>query len=129
MCERVNGDLIEGFSSLFGNFLQMLTLSGIFLLENSKVSKIPPEMSVCSDVGLKVSTPNTTTAVLLSPEQSRIVHHPYKLDLTTTPIKLDSSFFKQFFYICRSAAAKPSRSTQSDQPNCSVPITTFVQRA
>ena len=31
MCERVNGDLIEGFSST----LQMLWLSGIFLLENS----------------------------------------------------------------------------------------------
>ena len=68
-----------------------------FLLENSKISKIPPEMSVCSDVGLKVSTPNTTTAVLLSPEQSRIVHHPYKLDLTPKPIKLDSSFDKSGF--------------------------------
>ena len=67
-----------------------------FLLENSK-SKIPPEMSVCSDVGLKVSTPNTTTAVLMSPEQSRIVHHPYKLDLTPKPIKLDSSFDKSGF--------------------------------
>ena len=54
-------------------------------------------MSVCSDVGLKVSTPNTTTAVLLSPEQSRIVHHPYKLDLTPKPIKLDSSFDKSGF--------------------------------
>jgi len=67
-----------------------------FLLENSK-SEIPPEMSVCSDVGLKVSTPNTTTAVLMSPEQSRIVHHPYKLDLTPKPIKLDSSFDKSGF--------------------------------
>ena len=68
-----------------------------FLLGNS--SRIPPEMSVCSDLGLKVSTPNTTTAIPLSPEQSRIIKHDkHKLDLTPTkPIKLDSSFDKSGF--------------------------------
>ena len=79
-----------------------------FLLD-SKLIKTT-EMSVCSDLGLKVSTPNTTTAVMMSPEQSRIVPSgKYKLDLTPkNPIKLDSSFDKSGF----SSLAEESNQTK-----------------